>query len=72
MAAEVDSNTRLQRSRGVRHTLSNIQASRDYITLYRHPLNPCFDRFSLSPDEVEARLRRGQVRNIVNSVGKFE
>lgn len=50
----------LQSSGAVRHTVSNIQAAKDYITLYRHPLNLCFESFGPSEDEVEARLRRGQ------------
>ena len=50
-------------SRGVPHTVSNLQAAAtaggSYITLYRHPLNVCFESFTLSEDELKARqLRR--------------
>ncbi len=53
----------LEASRGVPHTVSNLQAAAtaggSYITLYRHPLNVCFENFTLSEDELKARqLRR--------------
>jgi hypothetical protein len=53
----------LEASGGVPHTVSNLQAAAtaggSYITLYRHPLNVCFESFTLSEDELQARqLRR--------------
>jgi len=49
----------LKSSEDVRHTISNVQAaatsSGSYITLYRHPLNVCNDRFSSSEDEIKSR-----------------
>jgi hypothetical protein len=53
----------LDASGGVPHTVSNLQAAAtaggSYITLYRHPVNVCFESFTLSEDELQARqLRR--------------
>ena len=52
----------LEASEGVPHTVSNVQAaataSGSYITLYRHPLNVCFERFTPSDAELEARRAR--------------
>ena len=49
----------LKASARVPHTISNVQAaattSGSYVTLYRHPLNVCFESFSPSDDELHAR-----------------
>jgi hypothetical protein len=49
----------LKTSARVPHTVSNIQAaataSGSYVTLYRHPLNVCFEKISPSDDALKSR-----------------